>query len=88
MIISIVGGGATGITVLRHLAELAASGRHRGAIGGIQLFDKSGFDGGIAYRTRSDRQLLDVKAARMSIRPGRPSRRRRKSSTTSRAFQT
>lgn len=46
MIISIVGDGASGITVLRHLAELAASERHRGAIGGIQLFDKSGFDGG------------------------------------------
>lgn len=70
MIISIVGGGATGITVLRHLAELAASERHRGAIGGIQLFDKSGFDGGVAYRTQSDRHLLNMKAAKMSIRPG------------------
>lgn len=88
MIISIVGDGASGITVLRHLAELAASDRHKGAIGSIQLFDKSGFDGGVAYRTQSDRHLLNVKAAKMSIRPGRPSRRRRKSSTTSRAFQT
>ena len=70
MIISIVGGGATGITALRHLAELAASGRYRGAIGGIQLFDKSGFDGGVAYRTQSDRHLLNMKAAKMSIRPG------------------
>lgn len=39
MIISIVGGGASGITVLRNLAELAASDRHKGAIGSIQLFD-------------------------------------------------
>lgn len=70
MIISIVGGGATGITILRHLAELAASGRDKGAIGGIQLFDKSGFDGGVAYRTQSDRHLLNMKAAKMSIRPG------------------
>jgi len=70
MIISIVGGGATGITILRHLAELAASERYKGAIGGIQLFDKSGFDGGVAYRTQSDRHLLNMKAAKMSIRPG------------------
>jgi uncharacterized NAD(P)/FAD-binding protein YdhS len=70
MIISIVGGGATGITILRHLAELAASGRDKGKISGIQLFDKSGFDGGVAYRTGSDRHLLNMKAAKMSIRPG------------------
>lgn len=57
MIISIVGGGATGITILRYLAELAASERDNGAISGIQLFDKSGFDGGIAYRTQSDCHL-------------------------------
>lgn len=70
MIISIVGGGATGITVLRHLAELAASARDNGAISGIQLFDKSGFDGGVAYRTQSDRHLLNMRASTMSIRPG------------------
>jgi uncharacterized NAD(P)/FAD-binding protein YdhS len=70
MIISIVGGGATGITILRHLAELAASERDNGAITGIQLFDKSGFDGGVAYRTQSDRHLLNMKASTMSIRPG------------------
>src|SRR6186713_2999089 len=70
MIISIVGGGATGVTILRHLAELAASGRDNGAISGIQLFDKSGFDGGMAYRTQSDRHLLNMKASTMSIRPG------------------
>lgn len=70
MIISIVGGGATGITILRYLAELAASARDNGAISGIQLFDKSGFDGGVAYRTQSDRHLLNMKAATMSIRPG------------------
>ncbi|MDA9430450.1 FAD/NAD(P)-binding protein [Bradyrhizobium sp. CCBAU 51627] len=68
MIISIVGGGATGITILRHLAELAASGR--GAVTGIQLFDKCGFDGGVAYRTQSDRHLFNMKASTMSIRPG------------------
>ncbi|MBR0689452.1 FAD/NAD(P)-binding protein [Bradyrhizobium manausense] len=70
MIISIVGGGATGITILRYLAELAASERDNGAVSGIQLFDKSGFDGGVAYRTRSDRHLLNMKASTMSIRPG------------------
>ncbi|MBR0949813.1 FAD/NAD(P)-binding protein [Bradyrhizobium canariense] len=70
MIISIVGGGATGVTILRHLAELAASGRDNGAISGIQIFDKSGFDGGMAYRTQSDRHLLNMKASTMSIRPG------------------
>ncbi|WP_219681868.1 FAD/NAD(P)-binding protein [Bradyrhizobium canariense] len=72
MIISIVGGGATGITILRHLAELATSGRDHHAISGIQLFDKSGFDGGTAYRTQSDRHLLNMKASTMSIRPGDP----------------
>jgi uncharacterized NAD(P)/FAD-binding protein YdhS len=70
MIISIVGGGATGITILRHLAGLAASGQHQGTISGIQLFDKSGFDGGMAYRTQSDRHLLNMKPSTMSIRPG------------------
>lgn len=70
MIISIVGGGATGITILRYLAELAASERDNGAISGIQLFDKSGFDGGVAYRTQSDRHLLNMKASTMSLRPG------------------
>ena len=69
MIISIVGGGATGITILRHLAELAASERDNGKISGIQLFDKSGFDGGVAYRTESDRHLLNMKPSTMSIRP-------------------
>jgi uncharacterized NAD(P)/FAD-binding protein YdhS len=70
MIISIVGGGATGITMLRHLAELACSERYRDLITGIQFFDKSGFDGGVAYRTQSDHHLLNMKASRMSIRPG------------------
>ncbi|MGX4801325.1 FAD/NAD(P)-binding protein [Bradyrhizobium guangdongense] len=70
MIISIVGGGATGITILRHLAELAASGRDNGAVSGIQLFDKSGFDGGVAYRTQSDCHLLNMKPSTMSIRSG------------------
>ena len=65
MIISIIGGGATGITILRHLAELAASERDNGAITGIQLFDKSGFDGGVAYRTQSDRHLLNMKPSRL-----------------------
>jgi uncharacterized NAD(P)/FAD-binding protein YdhS len=67
--IGIVGGGATGITVLRHLSELACGDR-AGAIGGILLFDKSGFDGGVAYRTDSDHHLLNMKASKMSIRVG------------------
>jgi uncharacterized NAD(P)/FAD-binding protein YdhS len=70
MIISIVGGGATGITILRHLAELAGSDRYRNAVTGIQIFDKSGFDGGVAYRTQSEHHLLNMKASKMSIRPG------------------
>ena len=70
MIISIVGGGATGITIWRHLAELAGSDRYRNTVTGIQIFDKSGFDGGVAYRTQSDHHLLNMKASKMSIRPG------------------
>lgn len=70
MKISIVGGGATGITMLRHLADMACSSLFSNAITGIQLFDKSGFDGGVAYRTQSDHHLLNMKASRMSIRPG------------------
>jgi uncharacterized NAD(P)/FAD-binding protein YdhS len=70
MIISIVGGGATGITILRHLAELAGSDRYRNAVTGIQIFDQSGFDGGVAYRTQSDHHLLNMKASKMSIHPG------------------
>ena len=70
MIISIVGGGATGITMLRHLAELACSKRYGNLVTGIQLFDKSGFDGGVAYRTQSDHHLLNMKASKMSIRVG------------------
>jgi uncharacterized NAD(P)/FAD-binding protein YdhS len=70
MKISIVGGGATGITMLRHLAELACSKRYKHLVTGLQLFDKSGFDGGVAYRTQSDHHLLNMKASRMSIRIG------------------
>ena len=70
MIISIVGGGATGITMLRHLTELACSKRYGNLVTGIQLFDKSGFDGGVAYRTQSDHHLLNMKASKMSIRVG------------------
>ena len=70
MIISIVGGGATGITMLRHLAELACSKRYGNLVSGIQLFDKSGFDGGVAYRTQSDHHLLNMKASKKSIRVG------------------
>jgi uncharacterized NAD(P)/FAD-binding protein YdhS len=70
MIISIVGGGATGITILRHLAERICSKRYGNLVTGIQLFDKSGFDGGVAYRTRSDHHLLNMKAAKMSIGVG------------------
>ena len=72
MIVSIVGGGATGITILRHLAELAGSDRYRNAVTGIQIFDKSGFDGGVAYRTQSDHHLLNMKASKMSIRRAMP----------------
>ena len=68
--ISIVGGGATGITMLQHLAELACSKRYRHLVTGIQLFDKSGFDGGVAYRTQSDHHLLNMKASKMSLRAG------------------
>jgi uncharacterized NAD(P)/FAD-binding protein YdhS len=67
MIISIVGGGATGITALRHLAELACVNPSRNPVTAVQLFDKSGFDGGVAYRTTSDQHLLNIKASRMSI---------------------
>ncbi len=70
MKISIVGGGATGITMLRHLADMACSSLFNNAITGIQLFDKSGFDGGVAYRTQSDHHLLNMKASKMSIRAG------------------
>jgi uncharacterized NAD(P)/FAD-binding protein YdhS len=70
MIISIVGGGATGITMLSHLAELVDSNRYRNLVTGIQFFDKSGFDGGVAYRTQSDHHLLNMKASKMSIRVG------------------
>lgn len=69
MIISIVGGGATGITMLRHLAELASTNQCRN-LATVRLFDKSGFDGGMAYRTASDHHLLNMKASRMSILVG------------------
>ncbi|MEN3290720.1 MAG: hypothetical protein V7634_5020 [Bradyrhizobium sp.] len=70
MIISIVGGGATGITALRHIAELACANRLDNPVRAVQLFDKSGFDGGVAYRTASDQHLLNMKASRMSILVG------------------
>jgi uncharacterized NAD(P)/FAD-binding protein YdhS len=70
MIISIVGGGATGITMLSRLAELAGSNRSPDFLTAIQLFDKSGFDGGMAYRTNSEHHLLNMKASQMSIRVG------------------
>src|SRR5882757_4851893 len=69
MKIGIVGGGATGIAMLRHLADRAWADRHH-SITAIQLFDKSGFDGGMAYRTESEHHLLNMKVATMSIRIG------------------
>jgi len=59
MIISIVGGGATGITMLRHLAELACSGRYRNLVTAIGLFDKSGFDGGLTFFVQFIRRVRD-----------------------------
>jgi len=72
MKISIVGGGATGIAVLRHLADRASADRHHNPITAIRLFDKSGFDGGMAYRTENERHLLNMKVSTMSIRVGEP----------------
>lgn len=70
MKISIVGGGATGIAMLRHLADRAWTDRHDNPISAIRLFDKSGFDGGMAYRTESEHHLLNMKVSTMSIRVG------------------
>lgn len=70
MKISIVGCGATGVAILRHLAELACSEADRCPVSEIQLFDKSGFDGGMAYRTQSDQHLLNMRVSTMSIRAG------------------
>lgn len=70
MKISIVGGGATGIAMLRHLADRAWTDRHHNPITAIRLFDKSGFDGGMAYRTESEHHLLNMKVSTMSIRVG------------------
>jgi uncharacterized NAD(P)/FAD-binding protein YdhS len=70
MKISIVGCGATGVAILRHLAELACAKPGDLPVSEIQLFDKSGFDGGMAYRTRSDLHLLNMRASTMSLRAG------------------
>jgi uncharacterized NAD(P)/FAD-binding protein YdhS len=70
MKISIVGGGATGITVLNCLAEAVASDGAGPAVHGIAIYDKCGFDGGLAYRTDNDRHLLNMKVATMSAKAG------------------
>ncbi|CAN5168960.1 FAD/NAD(P)-binding domain-containing protein [soil metagenome] len=70
MKISIVGCGATGVAILRHLAELACSNPDGNPVSEILLFDKSGFDGGMAYRTQSDQHLLNMRVSTMSIHAG------------------
>src|ERR1700732_1060452 len=70
MKISIVGGGATGITVLNCLAEAVASDRAGPVVHGIAIYDKCGFDGGLAYRTNNDRHLLNMKVGAMSAKAG------------------
>jgi uncharacterized NAD(P)/FAD-binding protein YdhS len=66
MRIGIIGGGATGSVVLQQLSE-AFSGTPRAfAISEIVLFDASGFDGGLAYRTASEHHLLNMKIGTMS----------------------
>jgi uncharacterized NAD(P)/FAD-binding protein YdhS len=72
MKISIVGGGASGIAILRHLADLALQNPNCNPVDEIQMYDKSGFDGGVAYRTESDHHLLNMKMSTMSIRVGEP----------------
>jgi uncharacterized NAD(P)/FAD-binding protein YdhS len=68
MKISIVGGGATGISVLGYLADAVASDRAGAAVDAIAIYDKCGFDGGLAYRTQNDRHLLNMKAGAMSAK--------------------
>ena len=72
MRIGIVGGGATGIALLRHFADRASANPTDNPVTAIRLFDKSGFDGGMAYRTESDHHLLNMKVSTMSIRIGQP----------------
>lgn len=70
MNIAIVGGGATEITVLSHLSEIVAHGRHDASIRNVHIFDKSGFDGGLAYRTTNEHHLLNMRISTMSAKSG------------------
>ncbi len=70
MKISIVGGGATGTTVLSHLSEAANAARSDMGITDIYIYDDCAFDGGIAYRTESDDHLLNMKISTMSAKAG------------------
>jgi uncharacterized NAD(P)/FAD-binding protein YdhS len=66
MRIGIIGGGATGTVVLQQLSEAFARNPRARAISEIVLFDASGFDGGLAYRTASEHHLLNMKTGTMS----------------------
>lgn len=70
MNIGIVGGGATGITVLSHLSDVVMHQRHARSIANVYIFDKSGFDGGLAYRTTNEHHLLNMRISTMSAKAG------------------
>ncbi len=70
MKISIVGGGATGTTVLSHLSEAVGANRPDINITDIYIYDKCAFDGGVAYRTESDDHLLNMRISTMSAKAG------------------
>ena len=64
MKIGIIGGGATGTVVLQQLAQALV--RDARGVSEILLFDRSGFDGGLAYRTPSEHHLLNMQIGTMS----------------------
>lgn len=69
--VAIVGGGFSGIMVAAHL--LRGARERRDAALRVVLIERSpGFDGGAAYRTSSERHLLNVPAGRMGALPDDP----------------
>ncbi len=72
--IAVIGGGASAVLLLTHLAEKARTAGSGMARLTITLFDRAGaFGKGIAYGTVSDSHLLNVRAANMSSLKDDPS---------------
>jgi len=64
--ICVVGGGASGVSLLYNLSK-SPSLLDALSIKKIDIFDESSFDGGYAYRTMDENHIINMSSSRMSV---------------------